>query len=200
MQRQGQLNLACTNCHDDNWDKHLAGSAITQAHPTGYPLYRLEWQSLGSLQRRLRACMTGIRAQAYRLRRTGTGRTRALSDVARPRHADRRRRPCGRNRPHLHRGNGCDCNALRARPRLAAQRALPVSFGPIPTTTVQSEKRHDPAREFSRHQSRQIGPRTGERGGMANPRRSRRLLSPDRDVRHDRDDRQPHLLPRAGTQ
>lgn len=65
MQRQGQLNLACANCHDDNWDKRLAGSAITQAHPTGYPLYRLEWQSLGSLQRRLRACMSGIRAQPY---------------------------------------------------------------------------------------------------------------------------------------
>lgn len=65
MQRQGQLNLGCTNCHDDNWDKHLAGSAITQGHPTGYPLYRLEWQSLGSLQRRLRGCLTGIRAKAY---------------------------------------------------------------------------------------------------------------------------------------
>jgi sulfur-oxidizing protein SoxA len=65
MQRQGQLNLACANCHDDNWDKHLAGSAITQGHPTGYPIYRLEWQSLGSLQRRLRGCITGIRAQAY---------------------------------------------------------------------------------------------------------------------------------------
>ncbi len=65
MQRQGQLNLGCANCHDDNWDKRLAGSAITQAHPTGYPLYRLEWQSLGSLQRRLRSCISGIRAQAY---------------------------------------------------------------------------------------------------------------------------------------
>jgi L-cysteine S-thiosulfotransferase len=65
LQRQGQLNLACTNCHDDNWDKRLAGSAITQGHATGYPLYRLEWQSLGSLQRRLRACITGVRAQAY---------------------------------------------------------------------------------------------------------------------------------------
>jgi sulfur-oxidizing protein SoxA len=65
MQRQGQLNLACANCHDDNWDKRLAGSAITQGHPTGYPLYRLEWQSLGSLQRRLRACIFGIRAQPY---------------------------------------------------------------------------------------------------------------------------------------
>jgi sulfur-oxidizing protein SoxA len=65
MQRQGQLNLACANCHDDNWDKRLAGSAITQGHPTGYPLYRLEWQSLGSLQRRLRSCISGIRAQTY---------------------------------------------------------------------------------------------------------------------------------------
>ena len=54
-----------SNCHEDVWDKRLAGSAITQGHATGYPLYRLEWQTLGSLQRRLRACMTGIRAQAY---------------------------------------------------------------------------------------------------------------------------------------
>jgi L-cysteine S-thiosulfotransferase len=65
MQRQGQLNLGCTHCHDDNWDKRLAGSAITQAQPTGYPIYRLEWQSLGSLQRRLRSCIAGIRAQPY---------------------------------------------------------------------------------------------------------------------------------------
>jgi sulfur-oxidizing protein SoxA len=65
MQRQGQLNLGCTSCHDDNWDKRLAGSAITQAQPTGYPLYRLEWQSVGSLQRRLRSCISGIRAQPY---------------------------------------------------------------------------------------------------------------------------------------
>ncbi len=65
MQRQGQFNLGCANCHDDNWDKRLAGSAITQGHPTGYPLYRLEWQSLGSLQRRLRGCLIGIRAQTY---------------------------------------------------------------------------------------------------------------------------------------
>ena len=63
--RQGQLNLSCAQCHDDNWDKRLAGNAITQAHPGGYPIYRLEWQGLGSLQRRLRNCLVGIRAQAY---------------------------------------------------------------------------------------------------------------------------------------
>ncbi len=64
-ERQGQLNLSCAQCHDDNWGKHLAGSIVPQAHPTGYPIYRLEWQSLGSLQRRLRNCMIGMRAEPY---------------------------------------------------------------------------------------------------------------------------------------
>jgi sulfur-oxidizing protein SoxA len=63
--RQGQLNLACAQCHDERWGKKLAGTPIPQAHPTGYPLYRLEWQSLGSLQRRLRNCLSGIRAEAF---------------------------------------------------------------------------------------------------------------------------------------
>src|SRR5205807_8932176 len=57
--RRGQLNLACAQCHDDNWGRQLAGNVIPQASPTGYPLYRLEWQSLGSLQRRSRNCLVG---------------------------------------------------------------------------------------------------------------------------------------------
>jgi L-cysteine S-thiosulfotransferase len=61
--RQGQVNLSCAQCHEDNWGRRLAGNAIPQAHPTGYPLYRLEWQGVGSLQRRLRNCLAGIRAQ-----------------------------------------------------------------------------------------------------------------------------------------
>jgi L-cysteine S-thiosulfotransferase len=64
-QRQGQINIACSQCHDDNWGKRLAGNSVPQGHPTGYPLYRLEWQSMASLQRRLRACMIAIRAQPY---------------------------------------------------------------------------------------------------------------------------------------
>jgi sulfur-oxidizing protein SoxA len=63
--RQGQLNLACVQCHDDNWGQKLAGIAMPQAHPTGYPLYRLEWQAVGSLQRRLRNCLIGMRAETY---------------------------------------------------------------------------------------------------------------------------------------
>ena len=64
-QRQGQLNLSCAACHTDNWGQKLAGNPIPQGHPAGYPLYRLEWQSTGSLQRRLRNCMTGVRAEPY---------------------------------------------------------------------------------------------------------------------------------------
>ena len=65
QRRQGQLNLSCVQCHDDNWGKRLAGNVIPQAHPTGYPLYRFEWQGVGSLGRRLRNCMVGMRAQPY---------------------------------------------------------------------------------------------------------------------------------------
>ena len=65
QRRQGQLDLACTQCHDQYAGRRLAGNAVPQGHPTGYPVYRLEWQSLGSLQRRLRNCLTGIRAEPY---------------------------------------------------------------------------------------------------------------------------------------
>jgi sulfur-oxidizing protein SoxA len=64
-QRMGQIGLSCAQCHDDNWGKQLASSLVPQGHPTGYPIYRLEWQSLGSLQRRLRNCMIGMRAEPY---------------------------------------------------------------------------------------------------------------------------------------
>ncbi len=62
-QRIGQLNLSCAQCHDANWGKRLAGSTIPQGHASAYPIYRLEWQDMGSLQRRLRNCMSGVRAQ-----------------------------------------------------------------------------------------------------------------------------------------
>jgi sulfur-oxidizing protein SoxA len=63
--RQGQINLSCAQCHDDHWGGKLAGAPIPQAHPTGYPLYRLEWQTVGSLQRRLRNCLVGMRTIVY---------------------------------------------------------------------------------------------------------------------------------------
>jgi len=63
--RLGQLQLSCASCHDQRFGTRLGGSIIPQAHPTGYPLYRLEWQTLGSLQRRLRGCLVGVRAEPF---------------------------------------------------------------------------------------------------------------------------------------
>ena len=63
--RLGQLNLSCHDCHDTLAGQRLAGSIIPQGHPNGYPLYRLEWQSMGSLYRRIRNCLTGVRATPF---------------------------------------------------------------------------------------------------------------------------------------
>jgi sulfur-oxidizing protein SoxA len=63
--RLGQLQLSCASCHDERWGARLGGAIIPQGHPTGYPLYRLEWQTVGSLQRRLRSCLVGVRAEPF---------------------------------------------------------------------------------------------------------------------------------------
>lgn len=61
--RQGQLDLACSQCHDGLEGRRLRGDTISQGQTHGWPAYRLEWQALGSLQRRLRACSLGVRAE-----------------------------------------------------------------------------------------------------------------------------------------
>ncbi|MBI3715557.1 MAG: sulfur oxidation c-type cytochrome SoxA [Betaproteobacteria bacterium] len=61
--RVGQLNLACTHCHDRQWGRKLLADTVSQGQPNGYPTYRLDWQTLGSLQRRIRACFYGVRAE-----------------------------------------------------------------------------------------------------------------------------------------
>ena len=63
-QRRGQLNLSCAQCHEDRAGLRLGSALIPEGHANGYPQYRLEWQALGSLQRRLRNCMVGVRATA----------------------------------------------------------------------------------------------------------------------------------------
>lgn len=63
--RMGQLDLSCADCHEKNAGRKLGGNPIPEAHPTAYPIYRLEWQGVGSLQRRLRNCMAGIRAEPF---------------------------------------------------------------------------------------------------------------------------------------
>jgi len=64
LERHGQMNLACAQCHDQLWGKRLLNEPISQGHPNAFPAYRLEWQGVGSLQRRIRACLFGVRAQS----------------------------------------------------------------------------------------------------------------------------------------
>ena len=61
--RQGQLNLSCAQCHDQSFGQRLYTDPLSQGQPNAYPVYRLEWQKTGSLERRLRSCYAGIRAE-----------------------------------------------------------------------------------------------------------------------------------------
>lgn len=63
FRRRGQMNLACSSCHDANPGKRVGAETISEGQPNGYPTYRLRWQTLGSLERRLRACFSGIHAE-----------------------------------------------------------------------------------------------------------------------------------------
>jgi sulfur-oxidizing protein SoxA len=63
FQRMGQMNLACTHCHDRNWGRQLLTERISQGQGNAYPIYRLEWESAGTLHRRFRSCQFGVRAE-----------------------------------------------------------------------------------------------------------------------------------------
>jgi len=61
--RQGRINLACLHCHDQRVGARLRADVISPAHPSGFPIYRMTWQTVGSIDRRLRACYSGVQAQ-----------------------------------------------------------------------------------------------------------------------------------------
>ena len=60
--RIGRMNLACLHCHDAKVGAQLRAEVISPAHPSGFPIYRMSWQGLGSMDRRLRACYSGVQA------------------------------------------------------------------------------------------------------------------------------------------
>lgn len=63
--RRGQMNLACNQCHEQYAGQMLRGDRLSEGHGNGYPTYRLQWQTVGSLQRRLRFCNVGVRAEPH---------------------------------------------------------------------------------------------------------------------------------------
>lgn len=61
-QRRGQLDLACTHCHDHAAGQRLRGDVISQGQSNGFPVYRHTWQTLGSAHRMFAWCTTAVRA------------------------------------------------------------------------------------------------------------------------------------------
>lgn len=60
--RRGRINLACVHCHEQNVGRQMRADVISPGNPIGFPIYRMSWQRLGSLERRLRACYSGVQA------------------------------------------------------------------------------------------------------------------------------------------
>jgi len=63
--RRGQLDMACSHCHDDHVGQRLRGEVISEGHLNGYPAYRHVWESLGSAHRLFRWCNEAVRAEPY---------------------------------------------------------------------------------------------------------------------------------------
>ncbi|MCB1471508.1 MAG: sulfur oxidation c-type cytochrome SoxA [Rhodobiaceae bacterium] len=64
-QRTGQLDMSCANCHEENNGKFIRADFLSQGHLNGFPTYRLKWQKVGSIHRRLKGCINDTRATPY---------------------------------------------------------------------------------------------------------------------------------------
>jgi sulfur-oxidizing protein SoxA len=64
--RVGQLDMACSNCHEDNYGNMIRADHLSQGQINGFPVYRFKWQGLGSIHRRFKGCMENIRAEPYK--------------------------------------------------------------------------------------------------------------------------------------
>lgn len=67
FERRGQLDLACSQCHDALVGSKLRGDVISQGQVNGFPIYRLGWRALASRHRLFEWCNTSVRAEPYAL-------------------------------------------------------------------------------------------------------------------------------------
>jgi sulfur-oxidizing protein SoxA len=65
LERRGQLDLACSQCHDDRVGAMLRGDVISQGQVNGFPIYRLSWRAMASRHRLFEWCNTSVRAEPY---------------------------------------------------------------------------------------------------------------------------------------
>ncbi len=64
--RYGQLDLACANCHEDNYDTMIRADHLSQGQVNGFPTYRLKNAKLNSIQGRFKGCMKNVRAKPFK--------------------------------------------------------------------------------------------------------------------------------------
>lgn len=64
--RVGQLDMACSNCHEDNYDVMIRADHLSQGQINGFPAYRLKNAKLNSTHARFKGCMKNIRAEPYK--------------------------------------------------------------------------------------------------------------------------------------
>lgn len=63
--RLGQLDMACTHCHDGRTGKHLRAQQLSQAQINGFPGYFLGFQRVISATFLFRFCNSRVRATPY---------------------------------------------------------------------------------------------------------------------------------------
>lgn len=63
--RFGQLELACANCHEDNYGRMIRADHLSQGHITGFPTYRLKNAGLVGVQSRFRGCVRDTIAETF---------------------------------------------------------------------------------------------------------------------------------------
>jgi len=64
--RVGQLDMACSNCHEDNYGVMIRADHLSQGQINGFPTYRLKNAKLNSIHGRFKGCMKNIRATPYK--------------------------------------------------------------------------------------------------------------------------------------
>jgi len=63
--RVGQLDMACANCHEDNYGNMIRADLLSQGQVNNFPVYRLKNAKLNSSHARFKGCMSNIRAEPY---------------------------------------------------------------------------------------------------------------------------------------
>ena len=65
--RVGQLDMSCSNCHEDNYGIMIRADHLSQGQINGFPTYRLKNAKLNSIHARFKGCMKNIRATPYKV-------------------------------------------------------------------------------------------------------------------------------------